>query len=200
MSGNHQPGLTAPARSAVPITVTYLELRSEAALVPARRAVEAQLVRAEAPSPEFARFLYTAVGGDWHWHDRLGWTWAEWRVHLERPGRELWYALVRGTPAGYFELDATAPPEVEVAYVGLLPGVAGQGLGGWLVERAARRGFALGAERVWLHTCTLDAPAALPNYLARGFSVVRVEQRTLELPPRPPGPWAGAHPREGASP
>jgi len=30
--------------------------------------------------------------------------------------------------------------------------------------------WAWGAAYVWLHTCTLDAPAALPNYLARGFT------------------------------
>ena len=29
--------------------------------------------------------------------------------------------------------------------------------------------FALGASRVWLHTCTLDSPRAIPNYKARGF-------------------------------
>ncbi len=29
--------------------------------------------------------------------------------------------------------------------------------------------------RVWLHTCTLDHPNALPNYLARGFTPYRTE-------------------------
>ena len=33
----------------------------------------------------------------------------------------------------------------------------------------------LGARRVWLHTCTLDNPAALPNYLKRGFVPVKTE-------------------------
>ncbi len=28
---------------------------------------------------------------------------------------------------------------------------------------------------VWLHTCTLDGPAALPNYLARGLVPYRSE-------------------------
>ena len=36
------------------------------------------------------------------------------------------------------------------------------------------------ARRVWLHTCTLDGPAALPNYLGRGFRIVRSEEYEVE--------------------
>jgi GNAT superfamily N-acetyltransferase len=173
------------------VATTFLELRSLASLVPATSAVEADLVRAGAVSPEFARYLYVTVGGQWHWRDRLAWSWSEWRAHFESPGRELWYASVRGTPAGYFELDATRPPDVEVAYFGLVPSFMGQGLGAWLLEAAARRGFELGT-RVWVHTCTLDGPRALPNYLARGFSVFRVEEKTLDRH-LPTEPWPGAN-------
>src|SRR3954451_1693647 len=65
---------------------------------------ELEVRRAEIPSPELARFLYTAVGGDWFWVDRLGWDYARWQAHLERPGVETWVGWVRGTPAGYAEL------------------------------------------------------------------------------------------------
>jgi hypothetical protein len=46
--------------------------------------------------------------------------------------------------------------------------------------------------RVWVHTCTLDGPAAKANYEARGFRVVStaVEHRDTSAPP--PGPWPGA--------
>ena len=53
--------------------------------------------------------------------------------------------------------------------------------GGELTE-AARKAFALGASRVWLHTCTLDDPAALPNYEARGFRKTRQETYQADLP------------------
>ena len=70
-----------------------------------------------------------------------------------------------------------------LAYIGLDQRVLGHRLGGWLVSKAVQTAFAWGAVRVWLHTCSLDAPAALPNYLARGFSVTRVESyhRTVSL-------------------
>ena len=37
----------------------------------------------------------------------------------------------------------------------------------------------LGPTRVWLHTCTLDDPAALPNYVARGFRPCSTEVYTI---------------------
>jgi hypothetical protein len=47
-------------------------------------------------------------------------------------------------------------------------------------------------ERVWVHTCSLDHPSALPNYLARGFTIFNEETTVLNLPDTPPGPWPGA--------
>jgi hypothetical protein len=35
---------------------------------------------------------------------------------------------------------------------------------------------------VWLHTCTLDSPHALPNYLARGFREFRKEIYQADIP------------------
>jgi len=64
---------------------------------------------------------------------------------------------------------------VEIAYFGLLPEFVGRGLGGHLLSVAVERAFESGARRVWLHTCTRDNPAALPNYLKRGFLPFRTE-------------------------
>jgi GNAT superfamily N-acetyltransferase len=64
---------------------------------------------------------------------------------------------------------------VEIAYFGLLPEYFGRGWDGHLLTRAVETAWGLGASRVWLHTCTLDHPAALPNYLRRGFRRVREE-------------------------
>jgi len=76
----------------------------------------------------------------------------------------------RPAPAGYFELEQQAAGTVELAYFGLGPGFAGEGLGGWLLTRALEHAWCLdGTERVWVHTCSLDGPGALPNYRARGM-------------------------------
>jgi GNAT superfamily N-acetyltransferase len=74
---------------------------------------------------------------------------------------------------------------VEIAYFGLLPEFLGRGLGRYLLTEAATRAFDLGASRVWLHTCTLDDPAALPNYRARGFEPFKTETYSADLPEEP---------------
>jgi GNAT superfamily N-acetyltransferase len=75
---------------------------------------------------------------------------------------------------------------VEIAYFGLAVRFFGRGLGKHMLTRAAEEAWAMGARRVWLHTCTLDSPAALPNYLARGFDPVRTETYDALLPDDPP--------------
>src|SRR5688572_26165684 len=117
---------------ATAVRTTHLELTGPDQLVPARRPPgDIHVVRATIASPEFSRFLYTAVGSDHYWRDRLAWTHEEWKTLLERPDYETWYLTVSGTPAGYAELDARHPPSVEIAYFGLLPAFIGHGHGGW---------------------------------------------------------------------
>jgi GNAT superfamily N-acetyltransferase len=177
------------------VRTTHLEMLSSTALIPSLRAPEeVRLVRAGIASPELGRYLYTAVGGDWYWHDRLGWTWARWMEWLGRRQLELWMAEKCGTPAGYFELEAQAGGEVEIASFGLLPSFAGQGIGGYLLTQAVLRAWTMRPDtcRVWVHTCSLDSPRALPNYLARGFRIFKEMDQEMNLPEQPHGPWPGA--------
>ncbi|PYS90091.1 MAG: GNAT family N-acetyltransferase [Acidobacteria bacterium] len=175
------------------VTTYYLEMNDPSELQPARAVVaELELRQARILAPELNRFLYTAVGGDWFWVDRLSWSYQHWFEHLNRPELETWVAYLSGTPAGYFELERQARGAVELAYFGLLPQFIGRGIGRLLLTHAVERAWELGARRVWLHTCTLDSPAALNNYRARGFRVYREETEEKELPDRSPGPWPGA--------
>lgn len=174
------------------VTTWTLEQRSPDQLHPASAPdLALALVRAERPSPELGRFLYTSVGGNWYWTDRLPWSYQRW-LEWQRGGTETWVAYLAGTPAGYFELDASQPGQVELAYFGLLPDCIGMGVGGWLLTAALQRAWELGPDRVWVHTCTLDGPNALANYQARGMRICGVETNEQELAPEPPGPWPGA--------
>jgi GNAT superfamily N-acetyltransferase len=122
----------------------------------------------------------------------LPWTYQQWLAYLDRPELQTWVGYVSGTPAGYFELEAQAEGNVEIAYFGLLPRFVGQGLGGALLTAAVEKAWEMKAARVWLHTCTLDHPAALTNYQRRGFSLFREETSLKELAEPSPGPWPGA--------
>lgn len=175
------------------VLTTYLEMLERDRLVPA--APTALEVReAATPSPELSRFLYTAVGGDWYWIDRLAWSYEQWLEHLRQPAVRTWVGYLGGNPAGFFELDGRSGSDVEIAYFGLLPRFQGRGHGGYLLTRAVEEAWSMTDEegRVWVHTCTLDAPSALPNYERRGFQRYRIEAASQDLPPSPPGPWPDA--------
>ena len=176
-----------------PVTTYYLEMAERAHLIPARVPDEpCALVHAELACPELSRFFYTAVGGNWYWTMRLPWSYAEWQAFVGRPGFETWYGVHRGVPVGYFELLPHADDSVEIASFGLLPQFIGQGFGGQLLAAAIERAWVLGPARVTVHTCTLDGPHALRNYLARGFRQVDQETTERALSDLPPGPWPGA--------
>jgi GNAT superfamily N-acetyltransferase len=173
----------------------HLELSDRAQFRPPARDAAPAGARAApiAPCPtDVYRALYAVVGGPWHWRDRLAWSDDQLRAHLDDPRVRVWGLRAPGLPAGalaagfagYFELVAGGPGgdgAVEIQYFGLVPGAIGRGLGGFLLARAVEEAWALGAGRVTLNTCSLDAPQALPNYRARGFREVRDEWYDQEL-------------------
>jgi len=177
----------------VPVTITYLEMHAPEALKPKPTSrSDVSVIRAQKPSPELNRFFYTAVGGDWYWLDRLPWTHADWMRYLDREELETWLVAVEGIPAGYFELERQPEDDVEIVYFGLLPAYTSAGFGGWALTQAVQRAWQMGARRVWVHTCDCDHPAALSNYVSRGFTVFKTETKEEDLPPRPIGPWPGS--------
>jgi GNAT superfamily N-acetyltransferase len=162
----------------VRVTRTYLELTEPGQLRPAGSAVpDITIAQVADPPAALYRECYRTVGAAYHWRDRWDWTDAEIAAHLADPGITLHVARRGAALAGYYELRRVAEDaSVEVAYFGLVPGEMGRGLGGHLLTCAVRDAWALGPRRVWLHTCTLDHPHALPNYLARGFRPYKTEQ------------------------
>jgi len=158
----------------VTVTTTYLEIPAQAQFRPAwaqwRHHADVQVQIAHEPLPAFYRFLYGTVGKDYYWRDRLSWSDEQLYTYLGQPSVTLMVLYVRGTPAGYVELNtASDEPGTEVAYFGLIRQFHGRGLGKYLLSVGIQQAYADGAKRVWVHTCTLDGPHALANYQARGF-------------------------------
>src|SRR5690606_4659309 len=122
------------------------------------------------------RRLYRDVGRDYRWVDRLEWTGDQVLAHLARPDIDVFVLEVDGVEAGWYELASHPDRSIEIVYFGIVPAFHRRGLGRYLLTEALARSWARGPERVWLHTCTLDDPAALPNYLARGFVPYREER------------------------
>lgn len=171
------------------VTITYLEMTSRQDAVPFSEERRLDVRRAEVPCPELNRSLYVAVGSDWWWHSRLEWDRDRWLAWLDGPEVETWIGYLAGTPVGYFELEAQPGGQVELVYFGLLPTFIGRGLGAELLASAVAQAWEVAAERVWVHTCSLDHPRALANYQARGFRIYDVEERMERLPARRPSLW-----------
>jgi GNAT superfamily N-acetyltransferase len=113
--------------------------------------------------------------------DRWDWSDEQINKHLADPTIQLFVATrVTGnkhaTLAGWYELRRVSDEDsVEIAYFGIVPEEFGRGLGKHMLSSAVRDAWSLAPKRVWLHTCTLDHPNALPNYLKRGFTPYRKE-------------------------
>lgn len=171
------------APATIEVTRTYLEMRDASELQPARS--DDPRIRIEQMHdclPSFYRHLYVEVGKNYHWIDRLPWTDEEIAAHVAQSEISLWLMICDGTPAGYFELRCCEDGSTEIAYFGLLPEFIGRGFGKHLLTCAAEQAWVDGANRVWLHTCTLDDAAALPNYLSRGFQPFKTEKYQMNLP------------------
>jgi GNAT superfamily N-acetyltransferase len=167
----------------VAVTRTYLEMLRPDQLLVARLDNPTVALDRMLESPvSFFRYLYVEVGRSYHWVDRLPWSDEQIRARLADPEVSLWLLRVKGSPAGYFELERHGDGSVEIAYFGLLPEFLGRGLGKHLLTLAVETAWSLGAGRVWLHTCTLDDPAALPNYRKRGFQPYKQEVYETDFP------------------
>jgi GNAT superfamily N-acetyltransferase len=157
--------------------VTTLEMRRR----PPLRPIPASRLRLAAwnrPTPEKYRALFRRVGAPWLWFSRLVMD-EQALVRIIHDPDVAIFAVIDpvGVEVGMLELDFREQGECELSYFGLVPELAGQGHGRWLMAEALARAWIKGIERVWVHTCTLDHPSALGFYRASGFIAIA---RTIE--------------------
>ncbi|MFT4228561.1 GNAT family N-acetyltransferase [Micropruina sp.] len=184
------------------VTTWSLQMLQPAARAPRPLPDGVRLERADGITPEYARFLYALVGGNWYWLDRLRWSREQWAEELAVPGREFWVLYSEGVPLGYLHLHPVVQADgthVEIRYFGLAEQGLGRRLGGLLLEHGITAAWSIAERaelpvvvRVWVHTCSLDGAAALTNYQARGLEIFATEEADEELPEAPPGPWVAA--------
>lgn len=132
--------------------------------------------------------LFRLVGAPWLWFSRLCQSDEELAGLLAHPEMALFVIEDRkGESAGILELDFRVAGACEIVYLGLVPALNGKGFGQWLMAHALALAWAgpktlQPVERVWLRTCTLDHPAALPFYRKHGFVPLAQE---IEVYPDP---------------
>jgi GNAT superfamily N-acetyltransferase len=153
------------------VKTTYLEMLEPIAIKSDPLPHSITITRHWQPSTDWYLNLYSSIGKAHAWVDRSLLPANELRKILESEHVEIHSLQVEGREVGFAELDRHVPREVQIVYFGILPQYLGQGLGRKFLRSIVGLAWSYHPSRVWLHTCELDHPAALPNYLRAGFSV-----------------------------
>jgi GNAT superfamily N-acetyltransferase len=162
--------------------VTFLEMKARpSAIPPPQPRGKVALLRAVRPPLHFYRYLYDAIGNDYHWVDRKRLSDTQLASLLAEERLELYVLYVEGCPAGMAELDFRDTSTANLAYFGLMPEYVGRRLGYFFLYHAAVNAWAKPISRLLVNTCTLDHPRALPLYQRLGFTPYSREDRYIEL-------------------
>lgn len=155
----------------VDVTITYLEMTERQAPPPHAPAnVNIALIRAQNPPISYFIYLYSTVGAEYEWTDRLEEPPEDLARFVQDPQVAIYTLMVDGWPGGFFMLDTRESGVCDLAYFGLMPEAVGLGLGRWFLGTAIQTAWEeTDVERVTVNTCTLDHPRALPLYQRMGF-------------------------------
>ncbi len=176
----HDGNLSLNDPKRVMLRVTYLEMLAPP---PPPSYTEADKVVLERLDVHSYLALYRRVGDPLGWDTRLKLDEAELSELLS--GDRLRIYVLRdssGAALGFCEFDCAAFPQIELKNFGLVPDAQGRGLGPWLLAVALQEQWNTKPSRIWLHTDTLDHPAAKQVYEKAGFKVYDVrDERADEL-------------------
>ena len=161
----------------IPVQRNFLELKDLKNLKTNSTNKKKYLVKKIKPDFQLNKFFYKQVGKKHRWIDRLSWSDEKWINYISNKNLETYIICESEELVGFFELlNNPELQETEISYFGLLEEYIGKGIGGYALSVAIRKSFEKNIRRVWLHTCTLDHPNALKNYIARGMTVFKKEK------------------------
>ena len=160
----------------IPVQRNFLELKDLKNLKTNSINEKKYLVKKIKPDFQLNKFFYKQVGKKHRWIDRLSWSDGKWMNYISNKNLETYIISESDELVGFFELLYNPElKETEISYFGLLEEYIGKGIGGYALSVAIKKSFEKNIKRVWLHTCTLDHPNALKNYIARGMTVFKKE-------------------------
>ena len=155
----------------------YLEINSIQDLIEAVKPTNDYSLSLLKPTNfQLNKFFYKNIGKKHKWIDRLVWTETQWIDYVSSKKVNTYIFKKNEDLVGFFELIGHfEKQEIEIAYFGLLEEYQNKNLGSFLLSQAIKKSFEKKIKRVWLHTCSLDHPNALNNYLARGMKIFKTE-------------------------
>lgn len=161
---------------------TYLEMRERPTLALSTSNGAWSLERLNPPDLDVYQHLFRRVGAPYLWFSRLTMTDEQLGAIVRDPNVEVYAVQSASEQAGLLELDFRTHGECELVFFGLLQPYIGKGAGRWLMNRAIEMAWSHPIRRFWVHTCTLDHPAALDFYRRSGFTPYKREIEIADDP------------------
>ena len=168
----------------VGVTVTFLRMDARPFSAAPSLPQDAAVTHLRSCTVAQYRYLYDTVGADYVWWLRRSMP-DHHLAHLLRDPRVSVHVLrLGGEMAGFFELDRTHWPVVNISYFGLFPSAVGRGIGYAFLRHAVDTAWAMRPRVVTVNTCTADHPRAMPTYLRAGFRPDRQVWEEWNVPVR----------------
>ena len=145
--------------------VTWFEMRE-----PPRHpiATDVELVAVTSAESDLCRSLFIAIGTPWLWS----------RAFVARQDttagsgdlpEDTYFAKFERRSIGIVAFEGRDGRDVEITWFGLTPDATGRKLGRRVMAAALALAWKAAPDRVWLHTCSFDHPAATRFYNGCGF-------------------------------
>jgi len=162
--------------------VTSLEMRTRPSPTAESERKSWSLDHRRNPDLDWYRTLFRRIGEPYLWASRLELSDIALDAILSDPRVEVYRVVADDDEAGIVELDFRVPGECELTYFGVTSRWIGSGLGRWMMHRAIEVAWSKPIVRFWVHTCSLDHPAALPFYRKAGFVPFRSDVEVFSDP------------------
>ncbi len=134
------------------------------------------------PDLQLNKFFYKQIGKKFNWIDRLTWSDDKWIDYLNDKNVSTYVLKEQNNLIGYYEqIIDEVKLDYEIAYFGIFEEYIGKKFGGYLLSEAIKNAFNLNANRIWVHTCSLDHKHALKNYLSRGMKIFKSENIKINI-------------------
>jgi GNAT superfamily N-acetyltransferase len=166
----------------VGVTVTFLRMTERPDAPHPALPPNAEVRRLRFPTNDEYRALQMKVGQPYLWWLRRVMPDAELTAVLRSPQVAIHLLNLDGKEAGFYELDATSWPYINLNYFGLMPHAIGRGLGTAFLHHAIDNAWSGPIRGMTVNTCTADHPHALPSYERAGFRRTRAIKEIWSIP------------------
>ena len=166
----------------VSVIVTFLRMMEKPSDPAPSLPPNAVVRQLRSPTNDQYRELQTKVGHPYLWWLRRVMPDAELAAVLRNPQIAIYVLYVDDEPAGFYELDASTWPFINLNYFGLMQHALGRGLGAAFLRHAIDNAWSGPIRGMTVNTCTADHPRALPAYERAGFKRTRSVKEIWNIP------------------